>query len=165
MQIISGSAKRRRACASCEALLSYLCIQYSRTSVADQPARPASVGTSQQSPRVGRPLAGAVAAKPLLTATLSPFVKAQVVYEEVHAIRPLEGYYHFNFTGDGCNGQCPKSGCYQEDLDCEYCLAAWHSYPPDPSYNYGPITSGGCHGKKVDCPECEGMMGLSRYDH
>jgi hypothetical protein len=38
------------------------------------------------------------------------------------------------------------------------------SYPPDSSYKYNPIEKHGCNGTKVDCPECEGMEGLSRYD-
>merc|ERR1711943_12548 len=86
-------------------------------------------------------------------------------YAAARAAYPASGYFSFTFTGDGCNGQCPKSGCYQEDLDCEYCLAAWRANPPDSSYKYNPIVSHGCNGTKVDCPECQGMMGLSRYDH
>merc|ERR1712185_574423 len=76
------------------------------------------------------------------------------------ALAAQTGYYSFTFTGDGCGGQCPTSGCYQEDLDCDYCLDAWHQFPPDASYKYNPIVSHGCAGKKVECPECEGMMGL-----
>jgi hypothetical protein len=75
------------------------------------------------------------------------------------------GYFSFTFTGDGCGGQCPTSGCYQEDLDCEYCLDSWHQFPPDASYKYDPIVAGGCSGTKVACAECEGMLGLSRYTY
>mmetsp|Transcript_12479 Transcript_12479/g.17818 ORF Transcript_12479/g.17818 Transcript_12479/m.17818 type:complete len:117 (-) Transcript_12479:120-470(-) len=96
---------------------------------------------------------------------VNPFAEARARFTDVTVDRPLTGFYYFNFTGDGCGGQCPKSGCYQENLDCEYCLAAWHSFPPDPSYKYGPITKGGCHGKEVPCPECQGMMGLTRYNY
>ena len=39
------------------------------------------------------------------------------------------------------------------------------SYPPDSSYKYNPIEKHGCNGTKVDCPECEGMEGLSRYTY
>jgi len=74
------------------------------------------------------------------------------------------GYFSFSFTGDGCGGQCPTSGCYQEDLNCESCLKTWHSFTPDASYKYNDIVSGGCSGTKVACLECAGMMGLSRYD-
>ena len=112
------------------------------------------------------------------SATWSPtqasnaFAKAQAAYPVakspaavVEAQAPQTGYYSFTFTGDGCGGQCPTSGCYEEDIDCQYCLAAWHSAPPDASYKYNPIVSGGCAGKKVECPECQGMMGLSRYTY
>merc|ERR1711988_367616 len=70
--------------------------------------------------------------------------------------------FSFSFTGDGCNGQCPKSGCYEQDNGCEYCLAAWRSYPPDSSYKYNPIVDHGCAGKLVTCAECP--PGLTRYD-
>merc|ERR1712166_159171 len=80
------------------------------------------------------------------------------------ATRSQTGYYSFTFTGDGCGGQCPTSGCYQEDMDCDYCLQSWHSFPPDASYVYDAIVSGGCAGEKVECAECQGMLGLSRYD-
>ena len=115
----------------------------------------------------------------------------QAALKDTRVTQPEKGYFSFTFTGDGCGGQCPTSGCYQEDLNCEYCLAAWYgrgavrstgmarswfgtagcfvvvrrrSYPPDASYKYNPIVKHGCNGTKVDCPECEGMQGLSRYD-
>jgi len=100
----------------------------------------------------------------------SPFSSAQSAYADANTERvhnettATTGYYSFTFTGDGCGGQCPTSGCYQEDLDCQYCLSTWHSSPPDASYKYNAIESHGCTGKKVECPECQGMMGLSRYD-
>merc|ERR1712216_17134 len=97
----------------------------------------------------------------------SAFAAAQDALAEARLKQPQTGYFSFTFTGDGCpgaGGGCPKSGCYQEDLNCEYCLAAWRAYPPDSSYKYNAIVSHGCAGKKVDCPECQGMMGLSRYD-
>lgn len=98
-----------------------------------------------------------------------PFLGAQSALAEARLKQPVTnatttGYYSFTFTGDGCGGQCPKSGCYQEALDCKYCLQAWWSNPPDASYKYNKIVSHGCAGKEVDCPECQGMMGLSRYD-
>jgi len=98
----------------------------------------------------------------------SAFFGAQSALADARAKQPktnaTSGYYSFTFTGDGCGGQCPKSGCYEEDLDCKYCLSTWHSAPPNKSYKYNEIVSHGCAGKKVDCPECQGMMGLSRYD-
>ena len=106
------------------------------------------------------------------TQASSAYAKAQAAYPiaespaaAVKAQAPQTGYYSFTFTGDGCGGQCPTSGCYEEDIDCQYCLASWHSAPPDASYKYNPIVSGGCKGKKVECPECQGMMGLSRYTY
>jgi len=99
---------------------------------------------------------------------VDPFYAAKSALADTRLKQPetntTSGYYSFSFTGDGCGGQCPTSGCYQEDLDCSYCLNSWHSYPPNSSYKYGKIMSHGCAGKKVDCPECKGMMGLSRYD-
>jgi len=102
------------------------------------------------------------------SATVNPFSAAQSALADARLKQPetntTSGYYSFTFEGDGCGGQCPKSGCYQEDLDCSYCLTTWHSNPPDKTYKYNKIVSHGCAGKKVDCPECKGMMGLSRYD-
>jgi len=99
-------------------------------------------------------------------ASTSPFFNAQsaLAYTRAKQTNATSGYYSFTFTGDGCGGQCPTSGCYQEDLDCSYCLQAWRSSPPDASYKYNAIENHGCTGKKVECPECQGMMGLSRYD-
>merc|ERR1712070_1185905 len=97
------------------------------------------------------------------------FAAARSAFAVTTDVKPTEaalaaktGYYSFTFTGDGCGGQCPTSGCYQEDLDCDYCLDSWHQFPPDASYKYDPIVAGGCSGTKVACPECEGMLGLSR---
>jgi cathepsin B len=102
------------------------------------------------------------------SATPNRFAAAQTALKTAvaahNASQPATGYYSFTFTGDGCGGQCPTSGCYQEDMDCESCLESWRSFPPDTSYEYNAIASHGCAGEKVDCPECAGMMGLSRYD-
>ena len=50
----------------------------------------------------------------------------QAALKDTRVTQPEKGYFSFTFTGDGCGGQCPTSGCYQEDLNCEYCLAAWY---------------------------------------
>jgi len=92
------------------------------------------------------------------------FANARSALASSVSANAMTGFYSFTFTGDGCGGQCPTSGCYQEDMDCDYCLQSWHSFPPDASYVYDAIVSGGCAGEKVECAECQGMLGLSRYD-
>ena len=55
-------------------------------------------------------------------ASTSPYFNAQsaLAYTRAKQTNATSGYYSFTFNGDGCGGQCPTSGCYQEDLDCSY---------------------------------------------
>lgn len=94
------------------------------------------------------------------------FDKATAAYNQAS---PDQANFCFYFSGDGdptAGGkqQAPKKGCFQQDTGCKNCLVTWHQFPPDSSYAYGPILTGGCNGTKSTLPFAKTLPpGLTFY--